>query len=309
MQSKRKVILAKIESTYGTDASPLPAAALVLDSDTKITPLEHDSVDNGILSPVFGADAVLQVGGWGELDLSIPLAGASALGVAPAYDAILRACGLSAAITAGQRVTYGLVSDSFESVTCYAHEHGDVTKLRGCRGTISLEIKAKAKPMLKAKLTGLSEGPIAGALPATDLQPAAVLPIENANSSLIIGGMAVVMESVSIELGNEINYAHLVGVESVDIVARASSAKLVIRRPNVDVLDIFTMRKTGAKFAFNFTQTIDGATNLIEIFGNNAQISGLSVGEQDGHDTLEIDVRLVGGADDEFGINFGTAKP
>lgn len=308
MRSNRKAILTKIESAYGVDSSPLPANALVLDRDTKITPLEHDALDNGMLTPTMGADSVLHVGSWGELDLSLPLAGAGALGDAPAYDAILRACGLSAAITAAQRVTYGLVSDSFESATCYAHEGGEVTKLRGCRGSLSLEIKAKAKPMLKAKLTGLSAGPIVGVMPAVNLQPANVLPVENSNSVLTVNGFVVIMESMSIELGNEVNYSNLVGAESVDIVGRSASAKIVVQRPDVATFDMFALRKSGQKFSFKFTQTIAGA-NLIEMFGNGAQVTGISVGESDGFDTLEIDVRLVGGNDDEFGINFGTANP
>lgn len=308
MKAKRKVITAKTEDTYGTDSTPLPANALVLDSDTKITPLEHDTVDNGLLRAVYGADESIQVGNWGELELSIPLAGAASLGTAPAYDPILRACGLNAIITANQRVTYGLVSDSAESATCYAYEHGDVTKLTGCRGSLSLEVKAKAKPMLKAKLTGLSKGPITGALPTANLQPAKVLPIENSNSVLTLADHSVVMESMSIELGNEVNYSNLVGNESIDIVNRASSAKVVIRRPNVGLLNLFDFRKRGIKFDFKFTQTI-ADTNLIEIFGKNAQISGISPGESDGFDTLELDVRLVGGNDDELGFNFGTTAP
>lgn len=308
MKANLKAITAKIESTYGTDASPLAANALVLDRDTKITPLEHDTVDNGMLRPSFGADAALQVGGYGEIELTLPLAGASALGTAPAYDAILRACGLSAAITADQRVTYGLISDGFESASCYAYESGDLTKFKGCRGSLSVEVKAKAKPMIKAKLTGLSVGPITGALPAVNLQPANVKPVEFANSEMTFNGNPVIMESLTVDLGYDVGYTNLVGTESVDIVNRSVSAKLSIRRPNVGTLDLFALRKSGAFNDIYFKQTVAG-TNLIELFGSNAQIVGLSLGEADGHDTVDIDLRLVGGADDEFEMNFGSAKP
>lgn len=308
MKANLKVVTAKIESTYGVDASPAPGNALVLDKDTKITPLEHETVDNGLLRPAFGADAALQVGGYGEIELSLPLAASDSLGTAPAFHAILRSCGLSAAITASERVTYGLISSGFESASCYAYEDGDLTKLKGCRGSVSFEIKAKAKPMIKAKLTGLSAGPVNNALPAVNLSPANVKPIEFANSEILFNGAPVIMESLTIDLGYDVGYTNLVGKESVDIVNRSVSAKLSIRRPNVNDLDLFALRKRAAMNTLYFKQE-HGGRNLIELFGNNAQISGLSPGEADGHDTIDIDLRLVGGADNEFEINFGTAKP
>jgi hypothetical protein len=307
MRANLKAITAKMETIYGTDATPQPADALVLDKDTKITPLEHDTVDNSLLRPAMGADASLQVGGYGEIELSLPFAGASALGTAPVFDSILRACGLSAAVSAGSCVTYGLISSGFESASCYAFEDGDVTKLSGCRGSVSFEIKAKAKPMIKAKLTGLSVGPIAGSLPAVNLSPANVKPIEFANSSMMFNGSPVIMESLTIDLGYDVSYTNLVNLESVDIVNRSVSAKLSIRRPKVSELDLFALRKNGAMNTLYFKQDL-GATNYIELYGRNAQISGLSTGESDGHDTIDIDLRLVGGADDEFELNFGALK-
>jgi hypothetical protein len=97
-----------------------------------------------------------------------------------------------------------------------------------------------------------------------------------------------------------------VGSESVDIVGRASSLKMVIHRPDADTFNLFESRKNSDFMRCYFKQTIDANSgNVIEIYGKNMQINGLSPGELDGKDTLEIDFRLVGGADDELVINFG----
>lgn len=308
MKSNLKVIAAKTESSYGTDSSPAPANALVLDKDTKITPLEHDTIDNGLLRPAFGADAALQVGSYGEVELSIPLAGVQGVGTPPAYDAILRACGLKATVVTGKSTIYEVVSSGFESATCYAYEDGDLTKLKGCRGSLSIDIKAKAKPMIKAKLTGLSAGPVRGAMPAVNLAPADVKAVENSNAVMKFSGVDVIMESFTIDLGYVVNYSNLVGAESIDIVNRSVSAKLSIRRPKVEVMDLFAVRKKGTLNPLYFKQTVQGQ-NVIELICQNAQIVGISTGEADSFDTVDLDLRLVGGKDNEFKANFGIALP
>lgn len=101
---KNAVVLAKIETTSGTDSAPVAANA-ILCTDVQIDPLAGSAIDIAYVRPYFGGYASLRVEDFVTCSVTCDLVGndnASTPG-AP-YDALLQACGTAqttaAAITA-----------------------------------------------------------------------------------------------------------------------------------------------------------------------------------------------------------------
>ncbi len=98
--NKRRVVLAKIEGTYGTDPTPTGAANAMLVSNLDITPLDAKIVERNVIRSFLGnADQLMSSVNVG-ITFDIELAGSGTAGVAPAYGPILRACGFAETLTA-----------------------------------------------------------------------------------------------------------------------------------------------------------------------------------------------------------------
>lgn len=102
--SRKRTILAKIETTYGTDPTPTGAANAILVRNQKITPQETETASRDVIRPYLGNSEQLPVAIHAMAEFEVEIAGAGAAGTAPAYGPLLRACGfaefiLAAAVT------------------------------------------------------------------------------------------------------------------------------------------------------------------------------------------------------------------
>lgn len=92
--SRKRLILAKTESVYGTDSTPAGADA-VLVRDLNITPMQADTVSRDLVRPYYGASEQLLANVRAEVTFSVELAGSGTAGTAPRFGSVLQACGFS----------------------------------------------------------------------------------------------------------------------------------------------------------------------------------------------------------------------
>jgi hypothetical protein len=59
LRFRKKVLLAKIETTYGTDATPTGAANAMLASNISIQPMEGSDAERGHDQPFLGNDGTI----------------------------------------------------------------------------------------------------------------------------------------------------------------------------------------------------------------------------------------------------------
>lgn len=111
--SRKRLIAAKIESTYGVDPVPTGADCMLIRNLT-VTGQDADFAGRDLLRPYLGRSEQLPAAIRAKVEFEIELAGSSAAGTAPPYGAILRSCGLSqtlmAAPVTGTAVTGSTVS-------------------------------------------------------------------------------------------------------------------------------------------------------------------------------------------------------
>ena len=120
--TRKRLILAEIESQYGTDPNP-GAADAILVRDLSITPLQSDVVSRDLVRPYLGASEQLLANTRVECTFSVELAGSGAAGTAPRFGSVLKACGLAeTAVTPA--VTGTATAGALNSITLAAGASG-----------------------------------------------------------------------------------------------------------------------------------------------------------------------------------------
>ena len=113
--SRKRLILTKIEATYGTDSSPAGTDA-VLVRNLEITPIEAETVSRDLIRPYLGNSTQILSQTRVVITFEVELAGSGTAGTASRVDSLLRACGF-AATTTGSAVTGTAQAGSAGSIT------------------------------------------------------------------------------------------------------------------------------------------------------------------------------------------------
>lgn len=148
---RKKVVLAKIEATYGAVVSMTGAANAMLVKDLKIMPMEGQDIERGLDLPWFGNDGTIPADLHVKVTFKIELEGSGTLGVAPRYSVFLRACGLQETIVALTSVTYTPIAPLHESATLTWNVDGLQQLVKGLRGLPSSPGTPRASPTWSSK--------------------------------------------------------------------------------------------------------------------------------------------------------------
>jgi len=269
--ARKKIILAKAESTYNVDPVPTGAANAIQTSDVSITALAGGSVSRNNDRPAFGSSLSIMVNSFVELSFMVEIAGGGGVDTAPKYGPLLLACGFSQTVAASTSVTYTPISSAIGSVTLYFHHDGQLHKLTGARGTVALAMDAGTIPKYAFKFTGIYNAPSSTADAVPTLTGFQIpLPVNNDNMpTYSLHGTDVVMSASSIDIGNNVVYRNLVNSERVDIVDRAVAGSVTFEAPTITTKNWFEIARLGTS----------GALSIIHgtAVGNRVTISGPTV--------------------------------
>lgn len=305
LKFRKKVILAKVESTYGVDAAPTGSANAILVHALEISPMEGDTISRDLVRPTLGNDQQIHVGTHVKVNFDVEAAGSGSAGAAPAYGPLLRACGLAETINAGTDVQYDPVSGGEESATLYFHLDGQKHALLGARGTLSLSMDPKGIPYFRFAFTGLWVDPASVADPTPDFSAFQTpLAVTNANTpTFSLHGISPNLLSFGFDQNNEVVYRNVVGEESVQIVDRAPGGNVTIEAPALSTFNAFTTAKANTLGAL---QLVHGtaAGNIVQFDAGQVQLLQPKYGESDGIATLQMDLSFVptSAGDDDFKI-------
>lgn len=287
--SRKRLILAKTESTYGTDSTPAGTDAVLVRS-LEVTPLESDVVSRDLIRPYLGNSDQLLANSRVLCSFEVELAGSGTAGTAPRYDALLKACGMSATIVASTSVTYAPVSASFSSCTIVYNVDGVQHKLTGARGTVTMNCELGQIPTLQFEMTGIYNAPTDTAQPAvTYSNQATPLIFKEGNTSAFqFFSYAGCLNSVSFNLANEIIYRELIGcTKEVIITNRAPAGDVSIEAPTIATKDFFSLALGSATGNLTF---LHGTTagNRVTFTASQVDIAQPSYTDQDGIQMLQL---------------------
>lgn len=263
---KRRAVLAKIETTYGTDAAPTGAANAILCRSVSVTPLAGDDIARELIRDYYGNAQQIAGEKHVELELEVELAGGGAAGTAPAWGPLLRACGFAETIDAGVDVQYNPISDDEESISVYVHRDGVLHKFSGGRGSVSLGLSTNQIPVLKFKFLGLLGTITNTALPTADYTAfVAPLPVTTTNTTgFSLHGVALSFSQLDIDMAVETVKHQVVGpASSILVVDRKPSGTVVVQEPALATLDLYTKARDASLGALALTHGTT-AGNIIE---------------------------------------------
>lgn len=240
---KKKVLLAKIEAAYGTDPIPTGGANAILATDIKLSPMEGQDTSRELDMPWLGGQKTIPTDLYQKLSFKVELQPSGALGVAPGWGPLLRACGCAQSIAAGVSVTYNPISSAMESATFYLHIDGSRFLLTGARGNAKFTVNPQGIPYIEFEYTGLwlAASATADAVPTLTgfINPQIA---SKANTPVFtVGGQALIMRQFMMDLGNQVERRFLINDHSVLITDRAESIETTVEAIALGTLNPFAL--------------------------------------------------------------------
>lgn len=239
---RKRTVLIKAESTYGTDSTPVGSDACQV-RNLEVTPVQSDIVSRDLIRPYLGASPQLIANNRVQVTFEVEYAGSGTAGTAPRYGSLLKACGFSETIVASTSVTYAPVSTSFSSVTMYYSTDGVRHKVTGARGTYSLNLTANQIPVINFTMTGQYVAPTDTADPTPTFTAQATPKIfndTNTTAFTLFSETDLPLQSCQLDIGNEVVYRELINSDKeVLIVNRSGSGSLAIEMPTLASHDFF----------------------------------------------------------------------
>ena len=295
MLTRKTVIMAGIEATYGTDPALSAAANGLLASDVNIDikgeTLKRDIVRD-TLSPIGHVIGMKEI----SLSFKTEIKGTN-LGSTPEMDSLLQSCGFGTAAHAGTAViTYTVVSSEalLQSASIYVYVDGNRHKVTGARGNVKFNFEAGKFGVAEWDFSGIYNAVEAVAIPDLTGLVKAQPPICY-GAGFQISGFSPVTSKVEIDLGNKVvrrdDLNALSGVKGFIITGREPKIKFdadaVLESSNPfwgdwagSVIDTFAIQA--------------GTTaGNIALFTGNFEFESNKYGDKDGVSKFEVNAALV----------------
>ncbi|EXL08219.1 hypothetical protein BG46_01455 [Brucella anthropi] len=258
-------MLFKLEATYGADAAPTAADA-ILGTNVTFTPFEGEEVSRDLLLPYMGNQGVVLAGIYGRIEFDFEIAGAGAPGDIPRYGSVLRAAGMAETVVAGTSVEYTIIEDDVESGSLYFVSDKVQHVLLGCQVNIAPSLSPSAIPRFRATVMGLvgtiSDIATMPAVSAADwITPKHV---SKANTTMSLHGWNAIAESISLDLGNTLTPRMLIGAELIMISARSTTGTVVVQAESLATINWFQRALDRTRGALTIVHGTE-AGNIVEL--------------------------------------------
>lgn len=241
-KTRLRALLAKDESTYGTDPTATGSANAILCTELSIEPIQSDEVTRDLIRSYLGNYDTLLANTRAQVTITVEMSGSGAKGTPPQYAPLLTSCGLDQTISSGTSVTYEPVSTNFDSCTIVYNADGVQHKLTGCRGTYSLNCEVGSVPTITFVMTGLHNAAVDATMPTCTFQNQAdPLVFKQGNTSNFqFQSYAAALNTFTFDMNNEIVYRELVGgTKEVVLSNRAPSGTVQIENISLATKNYF----------------------------------------------------------------------
>ena len=315
---RNTVILAKVETTSGTDAVPTGLADALLVSAMSITPLDANNVNRDLVRGYFGGSEQLVATASVKCSFTVELAGSAAAATAPQWGDLLLGCAMAESLlTTPNRVEYLPISTALKTVTIYYYDDGVLHKLLGCMGSVKIDAKIGERPALMFDFVGI-DGGISAITNATPTLTAWKTPPTMAKANVvditlgstyatgaITGGTVYPSTGLTIDFANAVNYVPLLSTERVDITDRQVVGNMELDLTAAQEVSFMATVKANTTQSLAITIGLT-AGNKIIIHAPAVQLINPSKAEVNGSRLIGYDLRLVptaaGSGNDEIRI-------
>lgn len=130
--TRKRTILAKIESVYGTDPVPTGAANAILVRNLNVVPINASTVQRDLIRPYLGNSDVMLAEVYAKVDFEIEVAGAGAPGLSPAWAPLIEACAFAETINTHSVSITSAAGVATVTETAHGRSVGDKISISGC---------------------------------------------------------------------------------------------------------------------------------------------------------------------------------
>lgn len=290
------VVTAALEATYGVDAAPAAADAMLL-SNVRINPLRATNIPRDIVRGYHGASPQLVGTGFVEIEGTFELAGSGTATTPPKWGRLMQCMGFAQTVGAAS-VDYTPISTygASSSATVYYFLDGVRHILLGVRGSWELSMAVNSRPEMRVRLVGKYGGVATASNPTPDLTafraPIAVTDTNSgdlllgavtytAGTGTIAGGTAYVGSGLTLSSGNNVVFQPLLGRESVLITNREITGRIALDLDNADVVSFMSDVRANTLTAMGLTHGT-AAGNIVGVYSPSVQRLDPGVEDLDG---------------------------
>lgn len=206
-RANKHLILAKIESVYGTDPTPAEATEALVTAGEPTFEVINEPVQRAVPLAYFGKLSAISVGTGLKLNFSTELKGSGSAGTAPREGCLFRACNMTQTLPGGTSAVY-TPNSTFEgeSVTLWFWADGNLHKISGCVGTFKIPLKTREIMKVEWEFTGIyaSTHITNVALPAPTYASVSPLIFKSAGFTYNSVGTLVITE-LMLDMGNAVS--------------------------------------------------------------------------------------------------------
>ena len=291
--SRTTKLLAKIESSYGSNPTPVAGSNAIQVTDIEVTPIESDNVQATAFQGFIGNSTrpTLLANKRVAVSFGAELSGSGAAGTASALSPLLKSCGLSETIVGSTSVTYAPVSSSFSSCTILCFYGATRHLLTGCRGTATITMAAGSFAQINFEFTGIYNSPDSTAMSGTFTVANQSAGIEvndtNVTTATFHGETSQRIESFDLALNNEVVYKETASSKEVLITNRAPGGTAVLEEPVRATTDYFAKAETAATGNSSIVLG-SSAGNIVTVNVPQTDITGVSRGDTNGVNSLNL---------------------
>lgn len=251
---RSKVLVAKVEATYGIDSVPT-AANGILARDIKIMPIEGEDVSRDLDLPYIGADATIPANLHRKISFNVELAPSGAAGTVPSWGVLMRGCGIAQTVNAGVSVVYNPISSGYQSLTMYFQIGGTLYKMPGARGTVKLALTAQGIPSLEFEYTGQYIAPAEDTVIVPTLTAFQKPQVASQSNTpfFTLNAEVMVMRSFSLDLGNKVEPRFLINSEEVIISDREDMVEMVVEAKPLNLINPYALSITQTQVPLSLT--------------------------------------------------------
>jgi hypothetical protein len=305
--SQKKVLLSKLEVTYGVD--PMADGTNgVLASNFTVAPMAATLIQRARAHETFGADLDEIAQKYRTIAFGVEMQAAGTAGGVPAYDALLQACGMSPVNSVSVSEAYTPLSTNQKSVAHYFFWDALKHKLLGSFGNCQIVCDGGTLPMFNFTFTGLYS-PLTDSAPPGGVETTLATfgnatEVNAANTTFTLGGYAAVIDKFTLDFGNTVVFRDRPNAARVALTNRRVTGTVTFEATNVAAMDWLTLAASKTPQVLQLIQgTPSGAGHIVQIDAPVVQLGNPTETDLNGIAGFTIPLvfaRTVG--DDEFMI-------
>lgn len=293
LKTRKTIVVAAIEASYGVDQAPLGSDAMLI-SNPSITPLAGSTVSRDNARPYLGNDQQIHVGSHVQVSFRVEIAGGGAVDTPPQWSALLQACGFTESVNAATDVTFAPMSGAEPSLTLYFFRDGQKHAMVGARGTVSIEFGRDGLPYFNFTFTGIWVDPASVADPTPDFTGwQTPLPVSRVNTPTVqLQGHDCILENLTLDMAVQVQHSDRPNEEVVNIVDRQPGGSVNFIAPTLATQNFFTTAKANTLGALSVVHGT-AAGNIVTISAPNAQLLQPTYSDANGETTLQANLSLI----------------